>query len=200
MKQQSRLRLLNSAINNWLELPKTSRATITAEIIEVVERIGLTSVLEEQGITFNQSDDIYNDMRVNAQKLFRWLGHYDGIHDFKDRIWDIEQAIVAALPCDIRIQYLNDVYALPDLYIGTTSQQKDHLNCDRIAASLTKENMEAQLSVIELRDNPESSPSIYKAHRELKESVATTLAAIDVLEHHYPELSNLHDNHGRRRL
>ncbi len=33
MKQQSRLRLLNSAINNWLELPKTSRATITAEII-----------------------------------------------------------------------------------------------------------------------------------------------------------------------
>lgn len=70
MKKYSRLDLLMAVVNRWLEQPKASRSKITAEIVQSAEDCGLTEQLANEGFTFNCTDDIYNDMRVNAQKIF----------------------------------------------------------------------------------------------------------------------------------
>lgn len=186
MKQESRLQLLTNAINRWLELPRTSRATICTEIVQAVDDLGLNDVLGADGITFNKTDDVYNDARVNAQKIFRWLGQYEGQHAFTDRLFCIEQAILYAMPRDIALQYLHDVYGMCGVYIGVNVPH-GAIGADAIAAAITKENAEAQISVIQLGDRP-SEIAIRNAYRELKESVGTTLAALDALEIKYPLL------------
>ena len=188
MKQRSRLDLLMVAVNRWLEHPKASRSKITAEIVQAAEDFGLTKQLANEGITFNRTDDIYNDMRVNAQKIFRWLGQYEGVHPFHDRLWHIEVAILGAMPEELRLAYLNDVYGVIGALVCARQQDGQNIDATRMAASLTKEQMEAQVSVIELGDRPDLWAA-QTAHREVSEAVATGTAVLGELERVFPELT-----------
>lgn len=188
MKQRSRLDLLMVAINRWLELPKTSRSTICSEIVKAVDGLGLTQVLAQEGITFTYSHDLYNDMRVNAQKIFRWLGQYEGTHAFPDRLFHLEQAIVAAMPESIRLDYLNEVYGMTGAVVCSQQSNQGLVDTARMAASLTKEQMEAQISVIELGISP-GFDAAKKAHREVSEAVAVGSAVMGELERQFPELT-----------
>ena len=189
MKQRSRLDLLMFAINRWLEQPKTNRSNIAAEIVQAAEDCGLTEQLANEGIVFNCTEDIYNDMRVNAQKIFRWLGQYDGLHPFHDRLWHIEIAILGAMPEDLRLNYLTDVYSLIGVLVCARQQGGNRIDVTRMAASLTKEQMEAQISVIELGASPDLSAT-KTAYREVSEAVATGTAVLGELEKTFPELSS----------
>ncbi|MBU6956072.1 hypothetical protein [Hahella sp. HN01] len=188
MKQQSRLKLLMSAVNRWLEQPKASRAIICGEIVQAANDCGLSEILKNEGITFNQSDDLYNDLRVNAQKIFRWLGQYDGIHAFLDRLWCLEPAIVAAMPEALRLSYLNDVFGVTGVVVCSRQVSCEHIDATRMAACLTKEQMEAQVSVIELGIHPDLE-SARRAYQEVSEAVATGAAVLGELERTYPELN-----------
>jgi hypothetical protein len=147
-------------------------------------------VLAKEGITFTYSDDIFNDARVNAQKIFRWLGQYEGQHALPERLFHVEQALLAAMPIELRVGYLNDVYNM----VGVTVVV-DHvsdvmsLSADDMAATLTKENCDAQVAVIRLGINP-SRHQVKTAHRELRESRAVTSMSLDVLEYKFPYLTN----------
>ncbi|MDP5145492.1 hypothetical protein ORI98_03440 [Shewanella sp. ULN5] len=190
MKQVSRLDLLMKAINAWLELPKVSRSALATAVVQAVDELKLATVLAKEGITFTHSDDIYNDARVNAQKIFRWLGQYADQNAVPERLFFVEQALLAAMPVDLRIGYLNDVYNM----VGVTVVV-DHvsdglaLSSNDIAATLTKENCEAQIAVIRLGVAP-TRHEIEQAYRELRESRGTTQAAMDVFERSYPYLTN----------
>lgn len=189
MKQRSRLELLVATVNRWLEQPKASRSKITAEIVQAAEDCGLTEQLENEGITFNRSDDPYNDMRVNAQKIFRWLGQYEGIHAFPDRLWYMEVAILGAMPESLRLAYLNDVYGAIGVFVCARQRDGRSLDAARMAVSLTKEQMEAQVSVIELGACPQLRTA-QNAYREVSEAVATGTAVLEALERTFPELSS----------
>ncbi|RXJ70763.1 hypothetical protein CS022_22295 [Veronia nyctiphanis] len=185
-----RLQLLHKHLQQWMERPRMNQTQVANDIVEHFRFLGLEKQLQVEDIFFMDTGDPYTDMNTNRQKVFRWLGLMDnGTKRSPARLFFVEQAIVAAMPPDIRLAYLNDVYPLSGLYIGARPEQGESLNCDKLAAALTKENMEAQLSVIELSDRPDCEPTVCKAYRELKESAATTLAAIDVLESHYPQLT-----------
>lgn len=189
MKQRSRLDLLMKAINAWLELPKVSRSALATAVVQAVDDLKLATVLAKEGITFTYSDDIYNNARVNAQKIFRWLGQYEGQHAVPERLFHVEQVILAAMPVELRIGYLNDVYGM----VGVTVVV-DHmsdamsLSADDMAATLTKENCDAQVAVIRLGINP-SRHLVETAYRELRESRAVASLTLDVLERHYPYLT-----------
>lgn len=193
MKQRSRLDLLMVAINQWLQQPKASRSTITADIVQAVEDCGLTHQLNNEGITFNRSHDLYNDMRVNAQKIFRWLGQYEGTHAFADRLFYLEQAILAAMPAQHRLAYLNEVYGMTGVLVCGRPQSAEVIDTHRMAASLTKEHMEAQVSVIELGPCPDLRAA-QAAHREVAEAVAMGTAVLDELEKTFPELAGKRKN------
>lgn len=188
MKTQSRLALLIKVVHRVLELPRMTRFAFAMDVVSAVERLGLKELLATEGITFAQTGDVHNDARVNAQKLFRWLGQYEGQHPIVDRLFYVEQAIVAAMPVHLRMNYLNDIYGS----IGVTvvaDQRHDSgtLRTVDMAVSLTKENAEAQVAVIHLGIEP-SREQVMNAHRELKESAATTQASMALLENEYPFL------------
>ncbi|WP_394230171.1 hypothetical protein [Shewanella colwelliana] len=188
MKTQSRLALLMKVVHRVLELPRMTRFAFAMDVVSAVERLGLKELLASEGITFAQTGDVHNDARVNAQKLFRWLGQYEGQHPIVDRLFYVEQAIVAAMPVHLRMNYLNDIYGS----IGVTvvaDQRHDSgtLRAVDMAVSLTKENAEAQVAVIHLGIEP-SREQVMNAHRELKESAATTQASMALLENEYPFL------------
>jgi hypothetical protein len=190
MKQKSRLDLLMKAINTWLELPKVSRSAMATAVVQAVDDLKLATVLAKEGITFTYSDDIFNDARVNAQKIFRWLGQYEGQHAMPERLFHVEQVILAAMPVELRVGYLNDVYNM----VGVTVVV-DHvsdamsLSAYDMAATLTKENCDAQVAVIHLGINP-CRHQVETAHRELRESRAVTSMSLDVLERKFPYLTN----------
>jgi hypothetical protein len=189
MKTQSRLSLLMKTIHRVLELPKMNRFGLAMDFVAAVDRLGLNEVLATEGISFARTDDVHNDARVNAQKLFRWLGQYEGQHPQAERLFHVEQALVAALPEHLRVQYLNDVFGCTGVTVIADSMRDSYvLKSVDMAATLTKENSEAQVAVIHLGDAP-SREQLITAHRELKESAATTQASMQVLELAYPYLA-----------
>ena len=189
-KNDSRLNLLMKTIHRVLELPKMTRFALAIDFVAAVERLGLSEVLAAEGISFASTQDVHNDARINAQKLFRWLGQYEGQHPQVDRLFHVEQALVAALPEYLRVQYLNDVFGCTGV-TGIADRMNDGhvLHVADMAASLTKENAEAQVVVIHLGEEPKRE-QLVAAHRELKESAATTQASMAALELAYPYLAS----------
>ncbi|MCU8061690.1 hypothetical protein L5L91_13180 [Shewanella sp. SM55] len=189
-KKDSRLNLLMKTIHRVLELPKMTRFALAIDFVEAVERLGLSEVLAAEGISFASTQDVHNDARINAQKLFRWLGQYEGQHPQADRLFHVEQALVAALPEHLRMQYLNDVFGCTGVTVIADRMSVGHvLHVADMAASLTKENAEAQVAVIHLGCEPKRE-QLVAAHRELKESAATTQASMAALELAYPYLAS----------
>lgn len=186
----SRLSLLMKTIHRALELPKMNRLALAMDVVAAVDRLGLAEVLAAEGITFARTDDVHNNARVNAQKLFRWLGHYEAHHPMADQLFYIEQALVAALPEHLRVQYLNDVFGCAGVTVIADRMSDGHvLHVADMAAQLTKENAEAQVAVIHLVANP-SKDEVLRAYKELKESAATTQGSMAALELAYPFLAN----------
>ena len=189
-KNDSRLNLLMKTIHRVLELPKMTRFALAIDFVAAVERLGLSEVLAAEGISFASTQDVHNDARINAQKLFRWLGQYEGQHPQADRLFHVEQALVAALPEYLRVQYLNDVFGCTGVTVIADRMNDGHvLHVADMAASLTKENAEAQVAVIHLGEEPKRE-QLVAAHRELKESAATTQASMAALELAYPYLAS----------
>ncbi|MCS6179776.1 hypothetical protein [Shewanella baltica] len=189
-KKDSRLNLLMKTIHRVLELPKMTRFALAIDFVTAVERLGLSEVLAAEGISFASTQDVHNDARINAQKLFRWLGQYEGQHPQADRLFHVEQALVAALPEHLRVQYLNDVFGCTGVTVIADRMNDGHvLHVADMAASLTKENAEAQVAVIHLGSEPKRE-QLVAAHRELKESAATTQASMAALELAYPYLAS----------
>ncbi|MPY24330.1 hypothetical protein [Shewanella sp. YLB-07] len=185
----SRLSLLMKTIHRVLELPKMTRFALAMDFVAAVDRLGLAEVLATEGISFAHTQDIHNDARVNAQKLFRWLGQYEGQHPQAERLFHVEQALVAALPEHLRVRYLNDVFSCVGVtVIADKVSDGAVLKVVDMAASLTKENAEAQVAVIHLGEAP-SREQLVAAHRELRESAATTQGSMQALELAYPYLA-----------
>ena len=190
MKHKSRLDLLMVAIHRWLEMPKVSRSIIASEIVTAANELGLIPLLANEGISFNNTSDPYNDSRVNAQKIFRWLGQYQETHAMPERLFHVEQAILAAMPQHLKLNYLNAVYGIVGVtVVADHGFSGNEINTAALAITLTKENSEAQIAVIQLGNAP-SRDEVMAAYRELTESRGTTQAALDLLEKHYPFISN----------
>ena len=186
MKTQSRLDLLMRVIHRVLELPRMTKLAFAMDVVASVERLGMKGLLADEGITFANTGDVHNDARVNAQKLFRWLGQYEGQHPIVERLFYVEQAILGAMPVHLRMKYLNDVYGCVGVTVVADQRPGNSvLKPVDMAVSLTKENSEAQVAVIHLGMAP-SREQVTTAHRELKESAATTLASMALLEQEFP--------------
>ncbi|MGE4259982.1 hypothetical protein [Shewanella sp.] len=190
MKRKSRMALLESAVHRWLELPKVSRRVLAAAVVDAAKQLGFTELLAAEGITFANTADPYNDGRINAQKIFRWLGQYEENNPMPERLWHVEQVLLAAMPLDLRLQYLNAVYAVCRVTVvadGVSDGVVVARGYMAMAAAMTKENAEAQVAVIDLGAEP-SKQQVVQCHQELRESRATTQASIDLLETEYPFL------------
>lgn len=179
-KSQNRLAILRRHMDAWAELPRHNRALVAELIVEQFQASGIQEHIAGTGVEFADSDDHYNDMRVRAQKLWRWIGAYEEAKPQPDKLWYIEQVIVSAMPEALRVAYLGEVYLQSCLSIGI-DQGGDCINPAKIAQTLIKENSEAQAAVVCL-NSASSESDISTALKELRESSAATLSAIKALE------------------
>lgn len=195
MKHKSRLDLLMVAIHRWLEMPKVSRSIMAAEVVTAANELGLMPLLANEGISFNCTDDPYNDSRVNAQKIFRWLGQYQENHAMPERLFHVEQAILAAMPQHLKLNYLNAVYGMVGVtVVANVADGTQPLSPARLAMSLTKENAEAQVAVIQLGNAP-CRADVLAAYRELTEAKGVTQAVLNALEANYSFLNPAGESH-----
>lgn len=185
MKQQSRINLLRSSIKQWLEIPKVSRQVLAVEIVEKINNLGFKETLSDMGISFANSGDHYHDARVNAQKLFRWLGESDdGIYTSHDSLWHIEQAIVAAMPEGIRIGYLNAVWSITGSHITKScksSECAEEVHFPTLLINIIKECSEGQVAVAEL-PHATSRAELESHLKEVSESIASFQYAYEVIK------------------
>ncbi len=99
----------------------------------------------------------------------------------------MEQAIVGAMPRELRVAYLNEVYggaavcfSLEMINIDTPTDQA------QATTNMIREGAEAQIALLALGENP-TPAQVQKARTELKESIATSEGALVVLNKMYPE-------------
>ena len=164
-----RLDLLGKHMRTWLDMPGVSLTSMAMEIVDRFSAIGLDHGLQIEDIFFMRTDDVCTDADTNRQKIFRWLGWLDnGQKRSPARLFFVEQAIVAAMPEDIRIDYLTEVYidSGVSFYAGT---QGNTVDLDTGLVSLMKETSEAQIALIKLAKDPAMKG---EALRELKEALA----------------------------
>lgn len=188
MKQESRLKLLVRMMNRWVDMPGKNRSIVCQEIVEAVDATGMRKTLEQEGIIFNSGGDLYHDMRVNAQKIFRWLGVYDEVHAFPDRLFFIEPVIIAAMPGDLRTEYLNSVYAVSGVMVCNRTAGQGAGAGLQLLKAVMKEQSEAQVSLLD-HESVQTVNSARKAHREISEAVAVGSAVMGELERRIKELS-----------
>ena len=181
----TRLEILNTYIDKWMELPRTKRINVADQVCDVMIELGLDELLKPLDICFSKSGDIEKDMRTRQQMFFRWLGRYLESKKQTDKLFYIEQAIVAAMPQEIRISYLNAVYSVADIYVGARNREDGQiLDIGTVTASLIKESSEAQVALINLQSKP-SRRAAEKAFKELDDHIGQGIAAQNTLKEEF---------------
>ena len=191
MKTRTRFERLTIAIDAWLKKSDVDRQIMTILVAEHAKQLGFTQLLASEGITFNEGGNPSDNIRANAQKFFRWLGYSQENKAKPGYLFALEHIIVAAMPEQIRLDYLNDVYGIA----GVTAVSKlpatnnDGLAANDISAALTKEHAEAQISIIKMSSDP-SLTQAKKAKRELSEAIAMGQCALSAIEEKFSDLGN----------
>ena len=191
MNARARFEKLKQAIDCWLRLGNVDKQIISILVIEKLEKSELSKKFLDEGITFSKTNDPSKDIHANKQKLFRWLGYYQEVKPMPARIFSLEHIIVAAMPEKIRLDYLNDVYGMAGVTAVSKLPAANHNKdfAENISATLTKENAEAQISMIMMGSDP-SLEKAKKAQRELEEAIAVGQCALSAIEEKFSDLSN----------
>lgn len=184
MKHQSRLALLREAIREWQKLPRVSQRVIAVSVVEKVNALGFKDTLADMGISFVCNDCPYDDARINAQRLFRWLGTADyGQYLDMGKLWLVEQPIAAAMPEEIRNKYWNAICS-PTGSMVTKSCGKEGKTDYHIPTLLTnvlKESSEGHIAIAQLEGD--QTPGELRKHlNEVAESIAAFQSAHDVIK------------------
>lgn len=181
--KKHRLSILVAHVGQWMRRDGMSQLRLAAEVVEKFREMGFDEALQVEDIFFMNTDDPYQDAATNRQKLMRWLGLIsEGEHVAPDRLFFVEQCIVAAMPVDIRVSYLAEVYEGCGLYFTQAAGSSGEVvDFTAHAKALIKEDGEAELAVIGLSDQS-TLEEMRQAAKELRESIASTQQALDQVE------------------
>lgn len=166
-------------VNAWRRANGWSRETVVQQIVEAHERIDGPRVT---GIRFEpHTTDAAERMKVNADKVFRWLD--DATKDTNFLPTNFIPSILTAMPLDIRMHCLDDL--LRALGVAGRSVAGVGETCGMSAVSLLRnmlaENADAQRAVAELVDGA-TRDELLAAQRELSESTEATKTALAWVE------------------
>lgn len=184
----NRLDILKHYIERWGREKRLSRQAIAMEIVQQFEKEGLDKATADEDIFFSSNGDAYTVANAAQQKIFRWLGVLaDGEKRCVTKLFFIEGAIVNAMPPKIRIDYLSEVY-LNARISAPLDCESGKSDVKQMLASMTKENAEAQVAVIQLPDNP-TLDHLKNARKEISESASINQAALEALDEKIAEIT-----------
>lgn len=103
--------IIRDHVEGWRRDMRWSRETVAQQIVEAHERLGLDHLT---GIRFEPpTTDAFERMRVNADKIFRWLD--DATKDRNLLTVNFLWSILAAMPMDRRVALASALLAPVDL-------------------------------------------------------------------------------------
>lgn len=117
MRNKSQKETLISSLLNYVNLWRKSRSwsreTVVQMIVEAHERIEGPAVTD---IRFEGSHpDVFMRQKTNADRVFRWLD--DSTKDTNLLPANFLPSILAAMPADIRIQCVNELFQCADITV-----------------------------------------------------------------------------------
>lgn len=147
-----------------------SEATMFDEIVAAHNRIGGP---ERTGIRFNEGDDLYNRQKANALRVKRLLADEDPVKDdLADQLVNLLPSILAAMPADLRISFLNDYLTPLDMHVAGNDEADDgELGISDLAEIMHKD-AQMQQSFAAVLQSPDLS-ALTAAYKDINESIET---------------------------
>ena len=189
MKSQTRLDTLLKYVFQWLG-SGAQQKHIGYEVGQAFEALGFQPKLRNLDITFDTYSDPSEQGRKNGKKLMRWLGMDSDHVANRERLFEVEPIIVAAMPEDLRKAYLNDIYGCAGVSVICASQINGEFDPHSLAAAATKESAESVCAMLKgLGPNPTTS-DVQNQYREHMEAGDVHYAAAAELKAKYPASLN----------
>lgn len=173
---QSRLEILRETLEKWRHMEGWNRDAVGMAVIQAVGDLDLWDDLAMEGITFKDAGDLTKNTATRAQKIYRWVGCYSEATAQPKKLFFVEQAIVAAMPDDLKIRYLNQVYSGARVCFGA-QRSGGMTSTIQAIKSLSKESSEAERAMIDLLDGA-TAIELQAAEKELGEMMIATQNAI----------------------
>ena len=161
---------LLEVLDGWRKAGDKSRETAAEEIVCAHERIGGPA---RTGIAFEpRTTDVFKRMHTNAARLFRWMD--DESKDTNLLSANMLPSVLAALPEDVRVHWLNDYLRPLGLCVHGVDQAAGALpDMSRLLCDVLKEGGEGTQALAEAAANP-SPANVARAVRELADAERST--------------------------
>lgn len=164
-------------VNAWRKANGWSRETVVQHIVEAHERIDGPRVT---GIRFEpHTTDAAERMKVNADKVFRWLD--DATKDTNFLPTNFIPSILAAMSIEIRMHCIDDLLRSLGVAGRSVAGETNGMNAVGLLRNMLAENADAQQAVAELVDGA-TRDELLAAQRELIESAEATKTALAWVE------------------
>lgn len=165
--QKTRLTRLMDAVCAWKDRAG-SREAVAIEIVAAHRASGLDRLPK---LAFESAGDHFTLAKNAADRIFRWLD--DKSKDTNFMPANFEDSILAAMPRDLLIGYLNENLAKFDLCVrGLDGSDGAGFNPVKHLVSIAKETSEAQSAMANLADGA-TERELDEAERELAEAEET---------------------------
>jgi len=157
----------HTAVNAWRKREGWSRETVVARIVAQYEKLGGP---ELTGIVFNpETQDTYDRMRVNADRVYRWLD--DETKDCNLLPANFLPFVLASLPVDLRLQAVDTLLAGTGLHVEVSIGPDGDTSMPQYLRCISKECGEAAAAVADLLDRGENDATLAAADKEIAEAV-----------------------------
>jgi len=167
---------IRDTVEAWRKQNGWSRETAAQMIVEAHEREGLQLV---SGIVFDpQTRDTYERMKVNADRIFRWLD--DVTKDNNLLCANFIPSILAALPAEQRMHLVDDLLRGHGMACRMISSESDDTPIGMLR-SMMVESSEASQAVAALLDG-EDPGELEMAQRQIAEAMAVMENARNMVE------------------
>jgi hypothetical protein len=152
--------VLRAEIEAWRRAGNISREAVAAMVMEAHAGLGGEAVT---GVDFSFVGDTYTQAKKGAQKLFRWLD------DGSTLPAAMVQSILAALPVDVRLHCLNQMFCSMGFEVRQVGRGAGELDVSTHLRTVMKEAGEAQMALVNLPADA-SDADLLGAHKELTEA------------------------------
>jgi hypothetical protein len=153
--------VLRAEIEAWRRAGNISREAVAAMVMDAHAALGGEA---STGVDFSFVGDTYTQAKKGAQKLFRWLDA-DGTLPA-----GMVQSILAALPLDVRLHCLNQMFCPLGVEVRQVGRGADgNLDVSAHLRAVMKEAGEAQMALVNLPADA-SDADLLGAHKELTEA------------------------------
>lgn len=163
------------AVNAWRKRDGLSREAAAVAIVDAYRALGEPPV----GSEFRATRDAFEDARINAQRIFRWLD--DQTKDCTLLPANFVPSVLRALPPDLRLACVEHML----LPLGFSAQpiggEDGQPNVAAVLACVAKEGGEATASIAALVDGA-STAELQQAQQEITESIAAQTDALHMVE------------------